>query len=161
MKHIVVQKIDRIFRNVDERFNLRKWQKLGVTLHLADQGGCSADCSTATGMLFLTMLMTFAEFEPKLTAERTRGAMLSHQRNGRAMGGKPPYGFSKVGESLVPNDVEQLAINEITYAFKTGRKVSEIVDYLNSNRASFPPRADRWHKSTVKSIIAKSVREAV
>ena len=152
VKHIVVQKIDRLFRDVEERGWLKKWKRAGVTLHLADQGGCSIDCSTATGMMFFTMMMTFAEFEPAMTAERTSGAMKHHQEGGRAMSKQPPYGKRIENGRLVDDPLEQDIVEYVLRWHESGAPATTIARFLETNGR--PTRSGTpWRHSTVQRII--------
>lgn len=96
IQHVIAVRLDRIFRNAtDGMVVLEQWHEQEVSLHLADQGGCSINCGSATGRLLARTLLSFAEFEPDLIGERTSAAMLSKQARGLRMTSENtiPIGF--------------------------------------------------------------------
>jgi site-specific DNA recombinase len=109
IKHVIAQKLDRLFRNVEDGLGwLRRWRKSGVTMHLSDQGGVSLNASTATGKLIVTFLLGVAEFEPNQTSERTSLAMKHHQTHGKKMGSQAPFGYRFDGNLVVPDAAEHV-----------------------------------------------------
>ena len=84
--HIVVLKLARLFRSaVDGLTTLEYFDKRGIIVHFADEGGVSLSTNTAKGKLVTTMLLAVAEYEPGETAERTSRAMKHRQSNGQRM----------------------------------------------------------------------------
>ncbi len=107
IKNIVAIKPDRVFRSVsDALITMDIWNKQNVSLHFADVDGTSLNCKTATGRLMFTMIIANAEFERRITGERTR-AVLSHKKaNGKAYCGKE-FGFDNVDGNRIINLREQ------------------------------------------------------
>ncbi|MCA9366702.1 recombinase family protein [Candidatus Kaiserbacteria bacterium] len=162
VSHVVVMKLDRLFRSIDGRLIMDQWHKKGVTLHLADQSRCSINCSTALGRYITTILIATAELEPAMIAERTSVAMKNHQENGFLMSSRPPYG-KKIVEVFVENelvrkivddDYEQGAIELIKTMRSEGASLGKICRELT--RLEIQPRERRWHKSTVVSILKRN-----
>ena len=58
------------------------------------------DTSTPVGKMTLNVLMSFAEFERQIIAERTRDKVRAARRRGRWTGGVPPLGFDVSEEAL-------------------------------------------------------------
>ena len=155
--HVIAQRVDRMFRDtVDGLSKIREWTNLGVTIHLADQGGCSINCSTAVGRWFITNLLSMAEFEKNLTAEKTSGAMKHHQANGRRMSHHAPYGW-EVDEDdrsrLIENKEEQDAIERIVELRSEGMSYGEIAERIW--RMGHPSRSGQWHSETVRRIYTR------
>jgi DNA invertase Pin-like site-specific DNA recombinase len=156
IKHIVVQKLDRIFRSLDGRVWMDRWGKAGVALHLADQGGCSINTSTAVGRFLAGQLLLVAELEPSLTSERTSDSMRFRQTEGQAMSKHAPYGFM---EGPVVNDkrtwvespIEQATIARVRLLSAEGLGVRAIASTLQ--REGIPPRGKRWHHQTVQKML--------
>jgi site-specific DNA recombinase len=103
---VVVYKIDRLTRS------LADFAKLVERL---DAAGCSFvsvtqafNTSSSMGRLTLNVLLSFAQFEREVTAERIRDKIAASKKKGLWMGGMPPLGYDphpdpKVRE-LVVND---------------------------------------------------------
>ena len=52
------------------------------------------------GRLTLNMLLSFAQFEREVTAERIRDKIAASKARGMRMGGTPPLGYAPDGRSL-------------------------------------------------------------
>lgn len=112
---IIVYKSDRIHRSLKnlmlmlDDLNSAKVSFISITEQF--------DTSTAQGMLFLQMLGSFAEFERKLIAERTKGGRISNGKNELHAGGRIPFGY-KINED------KKLIIDE--EAAKTVKKIFKL-----------------------------------
>ena len=158
VKHIVVQKLDRIFRSLDGRQWLDQWAKRGVSLHLADQGGCSLNSGTAVGRFLLGQLLLVAELEPALTSERTSGAMRYRQNGGQAMSAQAPYGFQEGPEndgkrSWIESPEEQSVVARVRYLSGLGLGARRIAAKLREEGA--PCRGKDWHPGTIQRILKR------
>ena len=67
----------------------------------------------AMGRLTLNMLMSFAEFEREMIAERTRDKIAAARRKGKWTGGPVPLGYDAVDRKLVVNEPEAHVVQEI------------------------------------------------
>jgi site-specific DNA recombinase len=90
---VVVYKIDRLTRS------LADFSKLIETL---DAAGCSFvsvtqafNTSSSMGRLTLNVLLSFAQFEREVTAERIRDKITASKKKGMWMGGMVPLGFDR------------------------------------------------------------------
>ncbi|MBI1236583.1 MAG: recombinase family protein [Alphaproteobacteria bacterium] len=102
---VVVYKIDRLTRS------LADFSKLIETL---DAAGCSFvsvtqafNTSSSMGRLTLNVLLSFAQFEREVTAERIRDKITASKKKGMWMGGMVPLGYDRDGN----NDQRRLTIN--------------------------------------------------
>ncbi len=108
---IVVYKIDRLTRS------LADFAKLVDRLDAADTSFVSVtqsfNMATSMGRLTLNMLLSFAQFEREVTAERIRDKISASKRKGMWMGGNVPLGYDADGRSLKVNEVEALTIKRL------------------------------------------------
>lgn len=103
---IVVYKIDRLTRSLAdfaklvERLDKAKASFVSVTQ--------SFNTATSMGRLTLNVLLSFAQFEREVTAERIRDKIAASKRKGLWMGGQVPLGYEADGRSLkiVEEDAE-------------------------------------------------------
>ena len=58
------------------------------------------------GRLTLNVLLSFAQFEREVTAERIRDKIAASKKKGMWMGGVPPLGYDVENKQLVINEVE-------------------------------------------------------
>ncbi len=95
---IVVYKIDRLTRS------LADFAKLVERLDAADASFVSVtqafNTATSMGRLTLNVLLSFAQFEREVTAERIRDKIAASKRKGLWMGGNPPLGYAPDGRTL-------------------------------------------------------------
>lgn len=152
--HFVVQRVDRAFRNAaDALSTVEGWSERGITLHLADLGQ-SADTSTAGGWMAFAQQAVMADYERRITVDRTRGAMLFHQSNGRAMGGRAPFGKRIVGDRLVDCPEEVRALDLMRRLRSEGKSLARIAELLTA--AGYEPRGDRWHAKSISRALSSS-----
>ncbi|WP_299085593.1 recombinase family protein [uncultured Ruegeria sp.] len=108
---IVVYKIDRLTRA------LADFAKLVERLDAADASFVSVtqsfNTSTSMGRLTLNVLLSFAQFEREVTAERIRDKIAASKRKGLWMGGNVPLGYEADGRTLKINEEESATIRAL------------------------------------------------
>ena len=96
---IVVYKIDRLSRSLADFAKLVDiFDRHSVTFVSVTQ---SFNTQTSMGRLTLNMLLSFAQFEREVTAERIRDKFAASRRKGMWMGGVPPYGYRVQNRKLI------------------------------------------------------------
>lgn len=106
---IVVYKIDRLTRSLSDFARLvDRFEAAGCSFVSVTQ---AFNTSSSMGRLTLNMLLSFAQFEREVTAERIRDKIAASKRRGLWMGGVPPLGYDLHPDpntrSLVINDAER------------------------------------------------------
>ena len=115
IRMVVVYKIDRLTRS------LADFAKL---VERMDAAGCSFvsvtqafNTASSMGRLTLNVLLSFAQFEREVTAERIRDKIAASKRKGLWMGGMPPIGYDPDPDpktrSLVINDGEAVTVRTL------------------------------------------------
>ena len=108
---IVVYKIDRLTRS------LADFAKLVERLDAADASFVSVtqsfNTSTSMGRLTLNVLLSFAQFEREVTAERIRDKIAASKRKGLWMGGNVPLGYQADGRTLKIDEEESATIRAL------------------------------------------------
>lgn len=101
---VVVYKIDRLTRSLSD------FAKLVDRLDAAGASFVSVtqqfNTSTSMGRLTLNVLLSFAQFEREVTAERIRDKIAASKKKGMWMGGPLPLGYDKGENGLVVNKSE-------------------------------------------------------
>lgn len=121
---IMCYKSDRIHRKLRNLIDMiedlqeRKIEFISITEQF--------DTSTPQGMLFLQMLGSFAEFERKIIAERTRSGRISNAKNELHPGGKVPYGYELKDGKLTIVKEQADTIKKIFNMRSKGNKLIEI-----------------------------------
>ncbi len=108
---IVVYKIDRLTRS------LADFAKLVDRLDQAEASFVSVtqsfNTATSMGRLTLNVLLSFAQFEREVTAERIRDKIAASKRKGLWMGGNVPLGYEPDGRTLQINPDEAEVVSKI------------------------------------------------
>ena len=99
---VVVYKIDRLSRSLADFARLIDvFDRNGVTFVSVTQ---SFNTTTSMGRLTLNILLSFAQFEREVTAERIRDKVAASRKKGIWMGGVPPYGYRVENRKLVVDE---------------------------------------------------------
>jgi len=124
---VCVYKIDRLSRSLlDFARIIEFFEKQDVTFTAVTQQFSTAN---AIGKLTLNILMSFAEFERQVIAERTADKIAASRRNGLWMGGRPVLGYDLEDKRLVINAEEAAQVGEIFRLFiETGSMVATVTE---------------------------------
>ena len=108
---IVVYKVDRLTRSLLDFSNLvERFDNAGASFVSITQ---SFNTTTSMGRLTLNMLLSFAQFEREVTAERIRDKIAASKAKGMWMGGIPPLGYKPDGRTLAIVEEEARLIRHI------------------------------------------------
>ena len=106
---VVVYKIDRLSRSLADFAKLVEvFDRNGVTFVSVTQ---SFNTTTSMGRLTLNILLSFAQFEREVTAERIRDKV---RKKGMWMGGVPPFGYRVENRKLL---IDQTAAAHVRWIF--------------------------------------------
>ena len=73
--------------------------------------------TTSMGRLTLNVLLSFAQFEREVTAERIRDKIAASRKKGMWMGGAPPLGYDVKDKKLVVNEAEAGTVRRLFAAY--------------------------------------------
>ena len=125
---VIVYKIDRLSRSLlDFARVMERLTKHGVGLVSITQNFSTTD---AMGRLTLNMLMSFAEYEREMIAERTRDKIAAARRRGKWTGGLLPLGYRLEDGKLVIEEDEALTVREIFSLYLETRSLVHVVEQL-------------------------------
>jgi len=101
---VVVYKIDRLSRSLMDFSKLVEvFDRNGVTFVSVTQ---SFNTTTSMGRLTLNILLSFAQFEREVTAERIRDKVRASRMKGMWMGGVPPLGYEVKDRKLLIKEAD-------------------------------------------------------
>ena len=108
---VVVYKIDRLSRSLMDFSKLVEvFDRNGVTFVSVTQ---SFNTTTSMGRLTLNILLSFAQFECEVTAERIRDKVKASRMKGMWMGGYVPLGYDVQDRKLVVNEQDAGSVRRI------------------------------------------------
>jgi len=152
---LIVYKLDRLARDVYLSHIIEKDVKKHKSkiLSINDEGTFG---DKPEDKLIRDILQSLAEYERKITAARTKAAMLRHQKNGKRMSYHCPFGTMPSRRDptrLVPNPDEQAAIAHIIECDKAGLSLRKICKSLveHSYKTRFYEREFKDRKVRVRA----------
>ena len=149
IQHIIVVKMDRLFRNVQDLLStIDELKMMNVGLHLLEFQGQTIDTTSAMGRFFLTVIGGMAELESGQISERTKESVKHMKRENKRFTGEI-YGWDCKDGNLSPNWYEQYVIDymrDLFYGYGySGYKVSKILNALGERGKL----GGIWRSSTV------------
>ena len=141
---VVVYKVDRLSRSILDFHNMMKYfEKYGANFVSITQ---SFDTSTSMGKLTLNMLLSFAQLEREVSAERVRDKIRASKAKGLWMGGNPPLGYDVVNKKLIPNEAEAANLRHLFEKYLELQSVNALTEYAAAHNI----HAKQW--TTAKGI---------
>ena len=138
---IVVYKIDRLSRSLTDFAKIvDRLDRAGASFVSVTQ---SFNTATSMGRLTLNMLLSFAQFECEVTAERIRDKIAASKRKGLWMGGSVPLGYDPNGRTLTINEAEAITVRAIYRLYYSHKTIFEVTNKarrlgLRSKRRTTP-----------------------
>ena len=135
---IVVYKVDRLTRSLMDFSKLvEAFDRAGTSFVSVTQ---SFNTTTSMGRLTLNMLLSFAQFEREVTAERIRDKIAASKAKGMWMGGTPPLGYAADGRSLKIVEEHAGLVRGIFNLYLTMGNVREVAETLEQEGVRTPAR---------------------
>jgi site-specific DNA recombinase len=127
---VLTHRVDRLsrslldFAKLMERFEQHQVALVSVTQHF--------NSATSMGRLVLNVLLSFAQFERELIAERTRDKMAAARRKGKWSGGLPVLGYDVDARTrkLVVNEEEATRVRAIFALYQEHQSLLPVVEEL-------------------------------
>jgi DNA invertase Pin-like site-specific DNA recombinase len=139
----VVYKIDRLSRSLMDFSKLVEvFDRNGVTFVSVTQ---SFNTTTSMGRLTLNILLSFAQFEREVTAERIRDKIRASRMKGMWMGGVPPFGYRVENRKLVIDEERAVHVRWIFAQFLEIGSGTELAREVGK-RGIRTPRGNRIDK---------------
>ncbi|MCU6455264.1 recombinase family protein [Sphingomonas sp. A2-49] len=136
---IVVYKVDRLTRSLFDFAKLvETFDAAGTSFVSVTQ---SFNTTTSMGRLTLNMLLSFAQFEREVTAERIRDKIAASKARGMWMGGIPPLGYAPNERSLVIVEEHAALIRDLFARYLRHGSVSLLDAELQRDGITIPIRA--------------------
>jgi len=135
---VVVYKVDRLTRSLLDFARLvEALDKAGTSFVSVTQ---SFNTTTSMGRLTLNMLLSFAQFEREVTAERIRDKIAASKAKGMWMGGVPPLGYEPNGRTLAIVEEDAQLIRELFRRYLAIGNVRLLKEQLDNEGTEVPER---------------------
>jgi site-specific DNA recombinase len=129
---VVVYKVDRLSRSlIDFSRIIDVLDKHEVSFVSVTQ---QFNTSNSIGRLTLNILLSFAQFEREIIAERTRDKMCAARKKGKWIGGYPMLGYdiAPKGGKLIINPEEAGRVREILWLYLQHQSLTRLAQELNT-----------------------------
>lgn len=128
---VVVYKVDRLSRSIMDFHNMmREFEQHNCNFVSITQ---AFDTSTSMGKLTLNMLLSFAQFEREVSAERVRDKIRASKAKGFWTGGVPPLGYDVINKKLVPNPAETVTVCRIFEKYNELQSLTDLHHWCITN----------------------------
>ncbi len=135
---ILVYKIDRLTRSLaDFAKMVDRLDAAGTSFVSVTQ---SFNTATSMGRLTLNMLLSFAQFEREVTAERIRDKIAASKKKGLWMGATVPLGYAADGRSLKITEPDAEVIRTIYDLYLKHRNVRLVKEAVDARHLKTPVR---------------------
>ena len=126
---VVVYKVDRLSRSIfDFHKMMQEFAKYECNFVSITQ---SFDTSNSMGKLTLNMLLSFAQFEREVSAERVRDKIAASKAKGLWMGGNLPLGYDLNDRHLVVNEPEAEIVRQVFQKYLKMQNMLGVAEWLN------------------------------
>ena len=143
---VVVYKVDRLTRALSDFAKLVEiFDGAGVSFVSVTQ---AFNTTSSMGRLTLNVLLSFAQFEREVTAERIRDKVAASKKKGIWMGGAVPLGYDAKDKALVVNEQEADAVRIIFREYLALRSVPSLRKRLAALDIVSKRRTDRYGRAT-------------
>src|SRR6266478_8086807 len=163
---VIVYKVDRLsrslldFARILDSFEQRQVSFVSVTQQF--------NTTMSLGRLTLNILLSFAQFEREIIAERTRDKMAAARRKGKWVGGMPVLGYDVApqGGRLVVNPQEAEQVRNIFELYLNCGSVIGVAQRLSQNgwttkrwitKSGKPHSGRLFNKNTVTALLGNVV----
>lgn len=157
---VVVYKIDRLSRSLTD------FVKIVDLLETAGTSFVSVtqafNTSSSMGRLTLNMLLSFAQFEREVTAERIRDKVAASKARGMWMGGVIPLGYTIIDRKLVVVPDEAITVRTIMQQFLEANSAPALLAELSvsgivaktTRKNSATPGGRAFTQDTIRTLLS-------
>lgn len=143
---VVVYKVDRLSRSLLDFAKLvEAFDRTNVSFVSVTQ---SFNTTNSMGRLTLNMLLSFAQFEREVTAERIRDKIAASKARGMWMGGNPPLGYKPDGRTLTIVEEHAEIVQHIFARYLDLRNVRLVAGELAGEGIIAPERTATTGRTT-------------
>ena len=131
---MVIYKVDRLSRSLlDFARLMATFEEREISLVSVTQ---QFNTTASLGRLTLNILLSFAQFERELIAERTRDKMSAARRKGKWVGGTPVLGYDVApgGGKLVVNEEEAQQVRAAFVLYREHRTLAPVLQHIHQQQ---------------------------
>ena len=151
IRHLVLEKTDRLMRNMTDYVAIQEQIRAGLTLHLVKENlVLHRESSSTETFLFDINVVIAKRFLANLSEETRKGLNRKVKSGGYPM--RAPLGYDMVDKKLRLNKDAEL-VREIFDLYASGRYSTITLARHLTDQGILPPRGKSWHAQTVHKIL--------
>jgi DNA invertase Pin-like site-specific DNA recombinase len=157
---VVVYKVDRLTRSIIDFGKLVEvFDEQDVSFVSVTQ---AFNTTNSMGRLTLNVLLSFAQFEREVTAERIRDKIASSKQKGMWMGGRVPFGYRNEDKKLILKHKEADAVKLMFDLYQKHKSIrlvkeeldkSKIISRIRTNKAGLQTGGTSFSAGNIASIL--------
>ena len=152
---LLVYRLDRLTRSSRDLFTIvDELNEGGVELRSATE---PVDLSSPVGRLMVQMLSNFAEFERETIRDRITAGLERKAARGEWVGGRPPFGYTKIEGGLVAEPAEAAVVRLIFERYAQGAEGSVNLAWWLNDRGYRTRQGRRFSPKTVLGILSNPI----
>lgn len=123
-------------------------------MSVAEEDSCGKG---AEKKLFRTLIAAISEYEKSVIRARIIASRRKMRKDGKFLGGKRQFGWSRVGNMVEPVATEQAVIKDMVGKRKAGTTIKAITDDLNTAGIS-SSTGNSWNYGCVRHLLARELQ---
>ncbi len=152
---VLTYKIDRLTRSSKDFYTLIEFfEKFGVTYVSVSE---RFDTSSASGRLLRNIMLTFAQFEREMGAERTKDKMLQRAQKGMWNGGYCPVGYKRKEGKLLVDKERAKIVREAFEVFVLTGSLMKAVAFVRDSKMISPMTGNLYTIPGIACILRNPV----
>ncbi len=154
---VVVYKIDRLTRSLPDFSKIVEvFDAQGVSFVSVTQ---QFNTTTSMGRLTLNVLLSFAQFEREVAAERIRDKVTASKKRGMWMGGTVPTGYRVENKKLIPESTEADAVRAVFQRYLELGSVRDLLAELKEKPliSESAARPIGWSKGKLYNLLSNPI----
>lgn len=149
---VLVKSISRFARNTKECLeSIRELKGLGVSIYFEKE---NIDTATMSGEMMTALFASFAQAESESISGNMRWSIQKRMQDGTFVPSTMAFGYTREDGGITINVDQAIFVYQMFYRYLSGENTSEIAEWLNEQKVTYPILDERvWSGKAVARIL--------